>query len=119
MTWDKYIYEKQKATNTKPATTNADVEALPASAVRNSMLIDNNGSNSDANSGEEETPAPLTPWQITTKVLFFGALVGAIVFSFFFLSMRYEDWWFYSVYQYYAFTYTIWAMGLFAVIYLR
>ena len=129
MTWDRYIYQKQKTAGTKKVTTTADVEALPAATSnegttagpgdRNGALIDNNSGTSNDNSGEEESSIPLTTWQITSKVLFFAAAGGAIVFAFFFLSMRYEDWWYSSVYQYYAFTYTIWAMGLVAVIYLR
>jgi hypothetical protein len=51
-------------------------------------------------------------------VTFFATAVGAIAFALFFLSVQYTIWWHYSMYHYYAFTYTIWAMGLVAVIYL-
>ena len=120
MTWDRYIYEKEKSANAKGKNTNTDVEALPsASTTGRAISTGATERNGNDNSSEEETSIPLTTWEITAKVLFFGAAGAAIVFAFFFLSMRYEDWWFYSVYQYYAFTYTIWAMGLVAVIYLR
>lgn len=114
MVWDRYVYEKEKkekalAAKRIAAMAGGDLESLRVAAAAGGAAGGN---------AVDGTPAADADNPLVLKVMFFAAAIGFIVFAFFFLSVQYASWWNYSVYHYYAFTYTIWALGLVSVIYL-